>query len=713
MKLSPVSAAVLSVLAAGFAHAETEPSHYEEVVVTANRIEQPLSEVAGSVAVLEGETLEKQGKTELYDALNQEPGVSVTGGAGRPQNITIRGMTGNRIAIVRDGIQSADGYGAADINDKYGRNTFSLSNVKQIQVVKGASSTLYGSGAIGGVVIIESKAPEDYLYHRDYYVDAALTYSGISNRYQGNHALAMRHGDGEALLTIDYWQGEETRNFNQDLYNREVDGYNLGFTHHYWLNDALRLKTHLEYFDDYAKRREGTSSIQKDDKWDLVSFYEYQRSQTRLASVGADYTANLSWMDTLEGKLYWRSTENITQTNRLMANDRSGAGILSYRRELRDEGFNDEALGATLNAQKEWQQGEWLHQFAYGMSVDGHDYQRPKSIRRMESSGDDLQADEPFAPAREYRFGVYGQDNLLLGDWTLAAGLRFDAQKLSPKNADRIHGYKVLTMGSSEWSPSASISYQWHPEWNTYLSYNHGFRAPSYDKAYGASDHSFVPLTPFIIKPNNKLRAETSDSFELGSKYDNGQTQLYVAVFYSIFDNFIDIKQIAYDDTTGSVIQQYQNIAGVKTYGAEMSLVHRLDDRWSVENKLGYVDGKDGENQYVRTLTPLEGSVQLNYQRDRWDAYSRLNWASAMSRVPTCTTEQGKETECATTTGWVSWDIGLNYQWNAQLSASFNVVNLLDREYTRYQDVAGVTPSDTRYSTEPGRYFTVHAKYVF
>ncbi|WP_200853621.1 hypothetical protein, partial [Klebsiella pneumoniae] len=80
-----------------------------------------------------------------------------------------------------------------------------------------------------------------------------------------------------------------------------------------------------------------------------------------------------------------------------MANDRSGAGILSYRRELRDEGFNDEALGATLNAQKEWQQGEWLHQFAYGMSVDGHDYPRPKSIRRMESSGDDLQADEPFA----------------------------------------------------------------------------------------------------------------------------------------------------------------------------------------------------------------------------------------------------------------------------------------------------------------------------
>ncbi|KQB03610.1 ligand-gated channel [Vibrio metoecus] len=713
MKLSPVSAAVLSVLAAGFAHAESEPSHYEEVVVTANRIEQPLSEVAGSVAVLEGETLEKQGKTELYDALNQEPGVSVTGGAGRPQNITIRGMTGNRIAIVRDGVQSADGYGAADINDKYGRNTFSLSQVKQVQVVKGASSTLYGSGAIGGVVIIESKTPEDYLYDRDYYVDAALTYSGISNRYQGSHALAMRRGDSETLLTVDYWQGEETRNFEQDLYHREVEGYNLALTHHYWLNDTLRLKTRLEYFDDNAQRREGSASIQKDDKWDLVTFNEYQRSQTRLISVGADYDAYLAWMDTLEGKLYWRSTNNITQTNRLMSNDLSGSGILSYRRELRDEGFDDAALGATLNAQKEWQQAEKLHQFTYGMSVDGHDYQRPKTMRVIESSGEQQQPDEPFAPAREYRFGVYGQDHLTLGDWALTAGLRFDAQKLTPKSADRIQGYKVVTMGSSEWSPSASVAYQWHPEWNTYLSYNHGFRAPSYDKAYGASDHSFVPLTPFMIKPNNKLRAETSDSFELGSKYDNDQTQLYVAVFYSLFDNFIDVKQVGYDDTTGSVIQQYQNIAGVKTYGAEMSLVHRLDERWSFENKLGYVNGKDGQGQYVRTLTPLEGNVQINYQREQWDAYSRLNWASAMNRVSTCVTDQGSETECATTAGWVSWDMGFNYQWNAQWSASFNVVNLLDKEYIRYQDVAGVAQSDTRYSTEPGRYFTLHAKYVF
>ena len=47
MKLSPLSAAVLSVLAANPVHAESEVYHFEEVIVTANKIEQPLTEVAG------------------------------------------------------------------------------------------------------------------------------------------------------------------------------------------------------------------------------------------------------------------------------------------------------------------------------------------------------------------------------------------------------------------------------------------------------------------------------------------------------------------------------------------------------------------------------------------------------------------------------------------------------------------------------------------
>lgn len=60
MKLSPVTAAVLSVLTANFVHANSEVTQFEEVVVTANKIEQPLSKVAGSIAVIKGDELEKR-----------------------------------------------------------------------------------------------------------------------------------------------------------------------------------------------------------------------------------------------------------------------------------------------------------------------------------------------------------------------------------------------------------------------------------------------------------------------------------------------------------------------------------------------------------------------------------------------------------------------------------------------------------------------------
>ncbi|QUJ67046.1 TonB-dependent receptor plug domain-containing protein [Photobacterium sp. GJ3] len=152
---------------------QSDAKTMETVVVTATRIEQPLSETNGSVAVITSDDIEREGSTELYDVLSHEPGVSVSGGAGRPQNITIRGMSGNRIAVIKDGVKVADGYGASDLNDVAGHNSFDLGSVKQIEVVKGADSSLYGSGAIGGVVVLTSKTPSDYLGSDDHYIDLA------------------------------------------------------------------------------------------------------------------------------------------------------------------------------------------------------------------------------------------------------------------------------------------------------------------------------------------------------------------------------------------------------------------------------------------------------------------------------------------------------------------------------------------------------------
>ncbi|MGF1709599.1 TonB-dependent hemoglobin/transferrin/lactoferrin family receptor [Vibrio kagoshimensis] len=713
MKLSPISAAVLSVLAANIVHAESEVYQFEEVVVTANKIEQPLSEVAGSVAVINGEELEKKGATELYDALNSEPGVSVSGGAGRAQNITIRGMSGNRIAIVKDGVKSSDGFGAEDLNDKVGRNSFDMSNVKSIEVIKGASSSVYGSGAIGGVVVVKSMQPGDYLKGNDFYSDVSGTYTGISNKYKGATNLAFRSGNVESLISLAYWDGEETRNYNEDLYNRSVDGISGAYTLNYWASDALMLKGNVEYYKENLSRQEGPAKLQTDDSWDIKDFDQQAYTESISASAGFEYLPLNSWFEELDAKVYWRDMTNNDVTNRLMS--RTNNNVFELRRVIDTRSFTDQLIGASADFISSFNTQGAKHTLSYGVSLDANRYERPSGSVTLDWNGTSSGGNVPFVPAREYNFAGFMRDSIEINHWTVTAGARFDVHQLKPDSQSSISGYDVKEKSSSEFSPSLSVGYQLTDSLNTYVSYNHGFRAPSYDKIYGYQNHDFVPITPFEIIPNMDLEAETSDTFEIGSKYDNGRTQFYTAVFYQKFENFIGVEQVTFapDPNTGNYFKQFQNVSGVETYGFEASIAHQFTENWGASTQLGFVDGEDSNGEKIRSLTPWEGSAEVTYDNQAFSAYTMVSWAQAMDKVPECETDIGLATACATTAGWASVDMGMSYAWDFGLNLSANVINLFDKEYIRYQDVAGVMDSNKGYSTEPGRYFTVNAKYVF
>lgn len=585
MKLTPVSAAVLSVLAASQVHAKSDVFSMEEVVVTANRIEQPVSEVAGSVAVVTSEEIEQKGETELYDALRHEPGVSVSGGAGRPQNITIRGMTGNRIMIIRDGIRSADGFGANDNNDKVGRDTFDLSNLESLEVVKGASSSVLGSGAIGGAVILKSKQPGEFLEDRDFYVDATGTYTGISNKYKGASNLAFRSGDTESLVNAAYWQGEETRNFSQDLYNRDLDGYSASYAINHFFNDEVMIKARAELYRQDQQRLEGSSSIQKDGKWHIEDFAEDESTEEYSAYLGAELTPlDPTWFEELDTKVYWRHTEVVTDTNRLM-NSTDANGLLIKRRELEHKTFTDSTVGLRADFKQTLHASSAEHKLAYGVEIASDYYQREDNQKVLDWTGSNASQKQPFASARAYNIGLYFRDMIELEKWTLTGGLRFDAHRLSPDGQNDIGGYPLKDIDSSEISPSLSISREVFENNRVYLSYDHGYRAPEYDKAYGFVSHDFVPLTPFVIAPNMDLEAETSDSFEIGNKFDNGRAQLYVSAFYNKFQNFIDVVTTG-QDNFGNYVKQYQNLHGVETYGAELSAAYAFTSSWKLSTSL-------------------------------------------------------------------------------------------------------------------------------
>jgi len=123
----------------------------ETLVVTATRVEQPLSEVIGSVSVITRADIERRGVRSTQDLLRGETGVNVTntGGLGKLSNIFLRGTDSEHLLVLVDGVR----VGSATS----GTTAFEyvpVDQIERIEIIRGPRSSLYGSDAIGGVIQI-------------------------------------------------------------------------------------------------------------------------------------------------------------------------------------------------------------------------------------------------------------------------------------------------------------------------------------------------------------------------------------------------------------------------------------------------------------------------------------------------------------------------------------------------------------------------------
>jgi len=128
----------------------------EEIIVTGSISRRPGREVLNPVSVVQGAELDRQVSTTVAQTLENQPGLAVTGigpGTGRP---VIRGLGGDRILMLEDGVRSGD------MSSTSADHAVAVDPItaKQIEVVRGPMSLLYGSSALGGVVnVVREEIP--------------------------------------------------------------------------------------------------------------------------------------------------------------------------------------------------------------------------------------------------------------------------------------------------------------------------------------------------------------------------------------------------------------------------------------------------------------------------------------------------------------------------------------------------------------------------
>ncbi len=708
---------------------DSDIAEQDTMVVVGGRIEQSISDVAGSVSVMTEEDIVNQMVSDMAQLFQYEPGIEITGSNGTAQNFIVRGMGADRVMMIKDGMRMNEGYGANGANDIIGRGFIDVDTLKQVEVAKGAASSLYGADALGGIVAFRTKDAGDLLGAEDYYLSFNGDYDGRSTQIGAGILSAFRAGNFETLISYKNRNGNETQNFNDNRPAADVVSNSLLAKTDYIFSATQKLTFSFDYYkqevdipDDGSDKGEYRGLT----GWTINSQESYNEKQNNSYQLRYQDTGNASiWYENLDVSVYLNQTEQ-TDLFSLNHDTPEPLGPGGYRDTVRDDLFSQVTWGVSLSASKIYNGKGLQHIVSYGFDWDSTDTLRDRIEKRTQSDGtvvrDSLAS--PFPKNSTERFGVYLQDSVGIGEkLTLIPGLRYDYYSLDPEadpNFDETTGGAdviIEKITDTNLSFRLGALYALGEDHTLFFQYAQGFKVPPYDLAYFYYDQVLFSGNGIRVIPANELVPEESDSFELGIRGSFGNLGYNFSAYQSDYDNFI---QIAFVETIDEInndfgfpfpvmvdVFQYQNIESAMIRGAEFRLDYSLGQNVTVFLNGQWMDSEDkSTGEQLTTIQPLSGTLGMNYYNGNFSMDSMLKWVDDMEK---------NQVGTFTSSGYTVLDIYARYSFGENLMLSLGLLNALDKEYVEYTSLAGI-PDDGRnldLFTQPGRTVSVRLMYTF
>ncbi|HDX8594451.1 TPA: TonB-dependent hemoglobin/transferrin/lactoferrin family receptor [Aeromonas dhakensis] len=691
--LSLVALAVAAGLASPVFAADKKAD--DVMVVSGSRMEQKLEDVSGPISVITAEQIEEQVVSNVADLFRYEPGVTALGGAGDAQTFIIRGMGENRVKIVRDGVRENDAYKNGGVGQSY----FDTDMIKQVEVVKGPASAAYGSDALGGVIAITTKDAADFLKGRDSYLDATSGYASSSHQKMAGFTGALRTGELESLLRYTWRDGGVTQNYDSDKNEFDIVSQALLFKSQWNLSDSQFLKLTVDYFT------EGQDPDAVDlTKAGSVFNQPITDKDTDNLSLVLDHGIALQapWVDRIDSKIYYARTKQTMDQYASSKYPVRPTNPYVTKNSLDHNGFEQKSLGAQVKFSKALDS----QRLAWGLEYEHTDNERTR-FKAPTVPGDFEGYSELSFPSTTTEHGaLWAFDELKFGErWVLTPGARYDYYRMNPDQDPAYTGENLKRFSEGEFSPKLGLVFKAHEAANLFAQYSHGYKTPMYDNAFSTLNHQAYG---YRIEPNTNLKPESSDGIDLGVRGSAGGFSYEVATFYNKYDDFIELGQVSTEGRTA--VYQYQNLDKATTKGAEAKADYWLNDLVNVWGNLSYIEGKDGDGNYINSLSPLKGTLGVRLEQANWNINTALRFADDMSKVG----KDAKGNDNIKSAGWGVVDIYAQFKPVQDLQFNVGVFNLFDKEYVNYESITGQSASaSTSNKTEPGRNLSARVKYVF
>ena len=648
-KISAVSAAVLAALTMPVwaADADAAVVQTKDVIVTATKTEAEVKAVPQAVEVITKEDIQRTGANDVLTALSLANNLNLSRAGMTGNAVSLRGMSTNHTLILVDGKRYA-GEDTDVTTNVYNLQRLNVSDIERVEIVRGPSSSLYGSDAMGGVINIITKTPEKA-------GGTVGIVTGTRNTAEYFNVNSGKHGRWSAVVDgrIDrqrainrYAHSVSSSGAVTDGYDRSMYGmrrtFHGGAVYDFENANKNKLRFDVDYMNedlrsDYADTKSASGMLYYN-----KNKHEWYHNEQKGFSV--EYTGK-----TNRNEYQFRTYYNQLEKHSNLVNERKFPSPVM-----------ENILGAIYpKADMDYAKyNTWVTEAKDTMYIgDRHNLTFGGEYRRLEYEGTRLGGstaglDKKIASKDVNSYAGYIEDMWQVHDkLLLIPSVRLE------------HNSQF----GSEATPKIGATYSINNHWRFKANYGKGYKAPTLSELYMVMNRAMGVATVHV-EGNPNLQPETSYSYDFSIEADKGANFGKLTYFNNKVSNLIDTESTQSGNEYWS---KYINIGKAQINGVEFELRRHLNDRWTAKVTHNYLDATNkitGErlgNRAKNTTT-----FQLIYDDHKDNGISAVLWDQFASRY-----RYNEEDYTYNTLNF-----SINKKWNKEFSTYAGVDNIFNKK---------------------------------
>ncbi|MGA4620585.1 TonB-dependent hemoglobin/transferrin/lactoferrin family receptor [Citrobacter meridianamericanus] len=545
----------------------------EDMTVTATGNARSVFEAPMMVSVIDATTPENQTASSAADLLRKVPGLTLDGtGRTNGQDVNLRGYDRRGVLVLVDGVRQ--GTDTGHLNSTF----LDPALIKRIEVVRGPSALLYGSGALGGVIAYDTADAKDLLE-----AGKNSGYRVFGTAGTGDHSLGMgasAFGRTDTLDGLLAWSSRDRGDLRQSdgTTAPNDEAINNMLAKGSWkIDGAQTLAGSLRYYNNEAREPKNPQTSATDATSNPMTDRSTIQRDAQLAYSLAP--EDNDWLNA-DARIYWSeariNAQNMDNTSEFRKQTTKGGKIDNRSRLFTDS-------------------------FASHLLTYGGEYYRQEQQPGGTTTG--------FPEAKIDFSSGWLQDEITLRDLpvTLLGGTRYDSYRGSSD------GY--ADVDADKWSSRAGLTVTPADWLMLFGSYAQAFRAPTMGEMYNDAKHFSIGrfYTNYWV-PNPNLRPETNETQEygFGLRFD----ELLIASDALEFKaSYFDTKAKDYISTSvdfAAATTMSYNVPNAKIWGWDVMAKYTAD-LFSLDMAYNRTRGKDTDTgEYISSINPDTVTSKLN-----------------------------------------------------------------------------------------------------